>query len=123
MALLLNYVPATTLMPRLLSFLFILQTVLPFTAPSMTCDLSDVLGGPAHRSPARSPLSSRSSIAEATDASAPTAATDDRWRLALFPAGPAADVGGPASSIVLRFLVFRGDLLQPPGCQDMVLRL
>ena len=123
MALLLNYVSAATVMRHLLSVWFILQIALPFTAPSMTCDLSDLLAGLSPRAPVSSPMSTISAVAEAADALAPTAATDDRSRLALLPAGAAADVGASASSIVLRSLVLRGDALQPLGDRQIVLRV
>jgi hypothetical protein len=55
---------------RLIALWFVVQIVLPFTAPLQTCDLVDLLGHRAHRSAPASPESSSMPTTSETEANA-----------------------------------------------------
>ena len=109
----------TTRVTRILSLWFVLQIVLPFTAPLQTCDIRDLLGAPVrHHGPA-SPESSSTPTSSEADSEAysftsPLAGGTLRVSTALAVTDRSA-ADGP---FVPAFL-----LATSPGVQQTVLRL
>jgi hypothetical protein len=104
---------------QLIAVWFVLQIVLPFTAPLQSCDLCDLLGARHHHSHPVSPESSTTPTMSQTEINVSSVAAPVEASTWSAVAGPGAG-GGPASS---RRLLTARDLSPSLEVQRTVLRL